>query len=129
MTLKQLTRVWDEKLKKSGFVDIENRSTGLLNTWSGKFFYGTNNSFADKINVDALKRYGSLYRQSEAEYFRLAGQCLHDKEFKSVRHRLIWQLHSEGLSYTEISKELNITARKVRYAIECMAKDFCLKTP
>lgn len=129
MTLQQLTRAWDEKLKRSGFVDIEDRRTGLLHAWSGKYFYGTNNGFADKINVDALKRYGSLYGQSEAEYFRLAGQCLHEREFKSVRHRIIWQLHSEGFSYAEISKELNITLRRVRYAIERMAREFCLKKP
>lgn len=133
MSLKQLIQQWDQKLKQSGFVDIEDRKTGLLNTWSGKIFYGSSiikdDNFVDKINkINRTYGYNSLtYKESEAEYFRLASHCLHEREFKSVRHRLIWQLHSEGLSYQKIAQELNITERKVRYAIEVMAKEFCLK--
>jgi DNA-binding NarL/FixJ family response regulator len=127
VTLQQLTKIWDKKLKDDGFVDIENRQTGLLNTWSGKFFYGTDTTFAEKINREAMRRFGSTHKESEAEYFRLASHCLHEQEFKSVRHRIIWQLHAEGYSYNEIAKELNTTTRKVRYAIEIMAKAFCLK--
>lgn len=132
-TLASLIQTWDKKLKESGFEDIECRKTGLLKQWSGKIFYGstliTDDNFLDKINkINKKFGYGSLtYKESEVEYFRLASQCLHDKEFKSEIHKNIWELHSDGFSYSEISTKLNITRRQVRYAIECMAKAFCLK--
>lgn len=131
--LKKLIREWDRKLKDSGFIDIEDRETGLIKNWSGQVSYGStyrdDDTFIDKVNKhNRHYGYGSLaYQESKAEYFRLAAQCLHDKEFKSVVHKEIWELHCEGLSFDKIGRKLNLTTPQVRYAIENMAKEFSLK--
>lgn len=74
------------------------------------------------------KGYTTLaWKESQAEYYRLAGHALHEKEFKNIKLRLIWQLHSEGLTYVEIAEALNTTLDKVRRSVEKLAHEFCLK--
>ena len=81
-----------------------------------------------KIEPHANHGYTSLvWKESQEQYYRIAGQLLHEVQFKSERYRIIWQLHSEGFTYQEISNELNLTIKKVRYAIEKMAIQFGLK--
>jgi len=124
-TLSQLIKIWDEKLKQSGFKDIEDRKTGGIKLWSGSVTLKDTNS-----EPYSTKNYGYtslVWKESQAEYYRVAGQCLHEAEFKSLQHKLMWQLHAEGLSVSEISKELSISYKKVRYAIEQMQKEFGLK--
>lgn len=126
-SLQQLVKDWDNRLKKSGFKDIEDRKTGLLKKSGGDMV-------CDPVTFDRQgfqvydKGYSSTtWKDSQAEYFRLAGHALHEREFKTIRQRVIWQLHSEGLSFQEISEVLNISLDKARRAIERMAKEFCLK--
>ena len=75
-----------------------------------------------------------VWKESQAEYYRLACQALHSEEFKNHAYRLVWQLHTEGLSADEImqtfqkgSNLLNGTTRKTRHLIQKMAKDFGIK--
>lgn len=137
-TLNQLIKDWDKKLKESGFVDIENRKNfKLKGMGSGGDVYLGNNSIEKlitdqkviELNNGGLKQgYSSLlWKQSQEEYFRLASQCLHEFDFKSVLERIIWQLHSEGLTFDEISKELNITLDKARRTIERLGTEFGLR--
>jgi len=121
--LKKLIKEWDRKLKDSGFVDIENRKTGMLITWAGSI------SCDDKHAMQkANYGYTSLvWKESQAEYYRIASQCLHDRDFRNELEREIWELHVDGHSYKEISKKINVTLDKARRTIERLAKEFGLK--
>lgn len=127
--LNRLIKEWDEKLKASGFNDIEDRKRDTLKSWSGtSWLITTTNGVVKPSAKKTNYGYTTLaWKESQAEYYRLAAQCLHEAEFKTTQQRLIWQLHSEGLSYAEISPILNLTVRKIRYAIEQMAEEFGLK--
>jgi len=144
--LQRLNKIWDRKLAEVGFSDIEDRRTGLLKNWSGTISHdgGLPNpeqpNSRGLISLDLLiqqaemerpngsANYSSLiWKESQAEYYRLASQFLHEKEFKTIRARIIWQLHAEGLSQYKIAKELKTTRREIRYAIEEMEKEFGLK--
>jgi hypothetical protein len=125
-TLQQLVKDWDRRLKETGFCDIEDRKTGLLKKSGGDVVWKPD--MFERANQSQDKGYSSItWKESQAEYYRLAGQALYEKEFKNIRMRLIWQLHAEGHSYPEISEVLNLTHDKVRRAVERMAKEFCLK--
>lgn len=134
-TLNQLVKEWDKRLKESGFDDIENRKTGKLRKFGGDVYFGhlsdIGASSDKKISLNKKhlnRRYTTLvWKESQAEYFRIASQCLHERDFKTVLDRIIWQLHAEGLSYQEISKELNVTLDKTRRAIERMSTEFGLR--
>jgi len=126
--LAQLIKEWDEKLKASGFKDIEDRKRDTLKSWAGTTYLTFNKDQEKKIEPQRDYGYSTLtWKQSQAEYFRLASQILHEATFKSEQHRIMWELHSEGYSGVEIAKQLNLTYRVVRYAIERMAIEFGLK--
>jgi len=125
-TLQQLVKDWDRRLKENGFRDIEDRKTGLLKKSGGDVYWEPGQFEHPSEPQD--KGYTSItWKESQAEYYRLAGQALHEKDFKNVRMRLIWQLHAEGYSYREICETLNLSHDKIRRAVERMAKEFCLK--
>lgn len=135
-TLTQLIKEWDKRLKESGFDDIESRKTGALRGSGGDVYLGnktiettaSNQNRIEIKNEGVCRGYTSLtWKESQAEYFRIASQCLHEKEFKSVLERIIWQLHAEGFTYQEISKELNVSLDRARRAIERMALEFNLR--
>lgn len=124
--LNQLIREWDKRLKSEGFEDIEDRKTGHLRKTGGDRVWDPKDFDKRPAVYDA--GYSSItWKESQAEYYRLAGQMLYEKEFKNVRLRLIWQLHAEGMSYSEICEVLNLSRDKIRRAVERMAKEFCLK--
>lgn len=126
--LQKLIKDWDRKLKESGFNDIEERDTDRLKSWAGNV--ALNNEICDRSRkTDYKHKYGytSLtWKESQEEYYRIAGQCLHEAEFKSEKHKIIWQLHCEGLTNKEIADKINAKKHQVKYAINRMAKDFGL---
>jgi hypothetical protein len=100
-----LQKVWNRKLEKSGFQDIE-RSDRV-----GKA--------SGRLKTDALKNITQSYTAEQfavkEEYYRLAGQFLHDYKFKSDNDRTIWRMHSEGISVRDIIRALKkkgVTAYK-----------------
>lgn len=86
-----LQRKWYKKAEKSGFEDIEQPDENLK-IWSYRF-------------VKACENDPTLH-QSKEEYYRLAGSFLHEHLFKDQKSRLIWQMHSEGVSIRNIVKAL-----------------------
>lgn len=129
-TLSQLIKVWDRKLKSHGFNDIENRVTGQLKKSGGDVYWDAFR-YEEPIH-EKNKNMGyttATWKESQAEYFRLAGIYLHEREFKNHRFRLVWQLHAEGLSLTEIGEIMNISRDKANRMIRDMAREFCLKPP
>jgi len=137
--LKKLIAEWDKKLKLSGFVDIEDRKTGLLKkcggdaSWDPDWFDDLSSDFHawEGKTVDGIKM-GSkgystfVWKQSQAEYYRLVSIYLHDKEFKTPREKQIWGYHAEGISHREIARKLSLTPRQVLYTINLIEKRFGL---
>lgn len=95
-SLEELKRIWDRKLKKSGFEDIETKNGTLANTTHS----GGN---LDKRRVTW---------QSQEEYYRLARHFVHDYAFEKPIHKVIWEYHAEGISTRNIAKLLNKVRRK-----------------
>jgi hypothetical protein len=95
--LAKAQKKWYLKLKKTGFVDIE-QNEDTIKLSSTQFFYGTKNGV--RYNEKMASYEGKL------EYYRLAEHFLNDHEFKNEIEKKIWELHSEGKSYREISKTL-----------------------
>lgn len=106
--LNKLQKLWYSKLKADGFEDIE-QENGMLKEWSSKFytsqFKETNGTKAeDKIPINYAK----------AEYYRLAEHFLNSHKFKNRLESLIWNLHSQGMSFREIAKKLKNSTNSLR---------------
>ncbi len=131
--LKQLVAKWDRVLAKSGFRDIEDRSTGLLRKWSGS---PLNTDMENQLT--SIKGYESkLYKESRAEYYRLASHKLHTERFPNTRAKAMWEMHCNGMVPSEIVKRLRrynrgnrkkyqLTINQVKARIDNMRKVFGL---
>lgn len=135
--LQQLIKEWDKKLKDSGFKDIENRKTGLLQHNGGDVIFDAF-TFEDPVESHHLGYSSLTWKESQAEYYRLASSYVFEKQFKTDRHQRIWELHADGMSAQEIANTLKFQAylfggafrmtwKKAHYAIHCMAIEFGLK--
>ena len=107
---KKLQKEWAQKLKDSGFEDIEN-SRGVL-----KYF--CNEKF--KANRQHGLRVASIIKRNEAteEYFNEATNILRTYNFQSNLEKTIWELHCEGWGRLKILKylrdqETEIYAKKI----------------
>jgi hypothetical protein len=95
---KELQAKWYAKLKKTGFNDIESHTQnddnpdGSLKEWHSQRFY-INNRVED-------------FKQKE-RYYQLATQFTYDYKFNDEQDKIIWDLHANGSSVREISKQLN----------------------
>lgn len=86
---KALQAKWYKKAAQGGkYVDIE-QPDGNLKAWS-----------------TSLIRHDEITENAKQDYYRLACQLLHEYEFASPTERRIWELHAEGLSIRNITKEL-----------------------
>ena len=114
MSFRALQQKWYKKLEQSGFKDIEDEK-GRLKVYSG---IGLSEDLP--LPVSRTDYSSKLYKESQAEYYRLAGQYLYDKKFKSPRDKQVWALHTQGLSFTVISEKLGLTRDSVKYRIRKM---------
>lgn len=94
-SLNKLQNIWYRKLKSSGFKDIEGDydiaiTSGVLSI----------KRFQDRNSYDSFK--------NKERYYQLAGHFLHENTFDSDLHKNIWELHSEGLSYRDISEKIKV---------------------
>lgn len=92
-----LQKLWYEKLKKSGFEDIENisfgKNHGTLKTWhSNNFFY--------QYTEDEFRERMEYYEMLIDFYWHYTG-------FKNKREKEIWRLYSEGWSRRRIAIHLS----------------------
>ena len=115
---KALKAKWDKLLANSGFKDIET-ADGLIKRPASSNFV----TFYDPIKME-----------TKQEYYRLAGQFLHDHKFADPVEQLIWTYHSEGMSIRNIVKELksrDITAyrSKIHPIVQRLARIMLKKTP
>lgn len=98
---KTLQAEWDKKLKESGFNDIEQR-------------YG---------DVYYLKQYDAHYFQSRYSpdrftanetYYRDARHRMWTFQFRDKHDKIVWWLHANGLSNSEIGKILKFSKNKIQ---------------
>lgn len=89
---KELLAKWNRKLAASGFEDCE-RPDGSLKTF-------TTSAFSKGYYTDPNRR------NAKIEYYTLAQHFLHTYKFKNNKERVMWELHSEGISIRNISKEM-----------------------
>lgn len=91
---KQLKTIWDQKLKESGFVDIENTNHPEvpLNDWH------TLKRKLKDITPDQI--------EATQEYYTKALHLLSSYEFENETHRSIWVLHTAGKSKRKIEKAI-----------------------
>lgn len=90
---KKLQKQWYEKLAKEGFEDIE-QTDGNLKVWTSH------------IHRSLQSLANPTLREAKETYYRLASQFLHEFVFPDQKTKKIWQMHSDGISYRHIAKEL-----------------------
>lgn len=102
---KKLKAVWDKRLLKSGFEDIEN-SDGSL-----------------KATTDTRTIRNALVDQTEREtYYSIAVEFLNAHEFSDMIEREIWKEHCDGIGRLSIAKKLNLTFYRVNLIITKLQK-------
>lgn len=83
-----LKEQWAEKLKKSGFEDIE----------QDEFYFKT----GSKGVIDPRR----VTWESQAEYYQLSRYFLNDYTFQSERELIVWEYHTNGISIRDIAETL-----------------------
>lgn len=86
---KHIERVWEEKLRQSGFEDIENNV--------GRLKQNAANSYRTSI-VTVI--------ENKLRYFELLGHHLHEESFMDEVHKLVMQRRSEGVTIKNIGIEI-----------------------
>ena len=103
----ELKKVWYKKLRDSGFTDIEEED-GKLKRYSSDFLkLPTPDSRKYSLLSDNLKQ--EMIKNNfeyTVKYYDMAEQFLSSHKFRRVYERLIWKMHSEGISEQVISNEL-----------------------
>lgn len=85
----ELKTVWYAKLKEEGFEDIEH-SQSLLKTYHG----------------EKWRRLAEHKQELTLKYYSHTKDLLHTYTFENPTHRLIWELHSDGLSKRKIASKI-----------------------
>lgn len=104
-----LRKKWNEKLKRSGFEDIEVERPTVLG--KGKM----NVSIVESLKMHhnhLFQNYSDDFIRERREYFRRAGRFNEHYKFKDRRDKFIWNLHAQGLSLREIKKAIKRTKLK-----------------
>ena len=102
---KALQAKWYAKLENSGFEDIEDQ-------------HGHLDRHKSLSNI--VTHYDQTSFELKQEYYRLAGQFLHDHKFKSKKEMLIWQYHCEGMSIRDIAKKMKTYRRKIHETLQAL---------
>lgn len=103
-SLKDLQKIWYEKLEKDGFEDIE-RNEYRLKVSSNIFSRKTGRSQSSLTPIaQAAKR----------DYYTMATHFLNTYPFETTLERNIWMYHSEGISRRDIIKILKKVNKKTR---------------
>ncbi len=116
-----LRRLWYRKLADSGFEDTEDLD-GNLKTWIGHSRLPIEDTMQPITSETSYT--SKVWKESQAEYYRLASQYLHDKYFPSEVHKLIWKLHAKGFTFRQIAQRTGMTKNKIQYRIEGMRERF-----
>lgn len=103
-----LEKHWYAKLKSEGFKEIEQDSKYLIK----------HHDFA-RSGVNIFK--------SKELYYQLAGQFLHEYAFDKEINKTMWDLHSQGRTYREISKKIEVFSKSQIFKVIKNLKEIMLK--
>lgn len=90
----KLKKIWYEKLKKSGFNDIE-IGKGVIS-----------NSDAFSKNQDH-GQHTDTWRRSKEEYYQMAEYFLNNYKFETKLDQAIWEYHVNGIGTLDIAMVIN----------------------
>lgn len=93
---KDLKDDWYAVLKESGFEDIE-QDENNLKRWDSHHFKAQTTP--------------TTFEHTQ-EYYRLAGQFLHDHAFAGAWEKKVWELHASGLSAAGVFRALRRSGLK-----------------
>jgi hypothetical protein len=96
----QLRKLWYQKLKESGFVDIEDTKGNLKDTWT--------------------RGLGFKNQRKICEFFLKLDHYLNQNEIP-LSHKQILSLYSQGIYITEIQKRLKL---EKRYQVKKILKQY-----
>ncbi len=117
----RLKEIWNKKLEKNGFGDIESRNGDLKNR---RFVLDSRSRGFDHL-VDLHYAELPVYiTEARTEYYRWAVRMVREGEFKSPRDKIIWELHSEGTPHPVISLKVKLERSWVSRRIRLMEKGF-----
>lgn len=109
-TYAQEKKLWYDKLKASGFEDIETPEGFLKQNSASKF-----------LSKKAIRSEG----RSKEEYYYMATKFLHDYKFENEMEKVIWEYHANGISYRDISKLMKeVYKNKFREDFNLLIKEF-----
>jgi len=100
LEFQQLKAQWYRKARESGFKDIE---------------YSPDGTMLAGVNGALLASEGALWVESKAEYFYRATHWV--SQVKPGKRRRVWQLHSDGVSLTDIARKTGIKRSTAYYWI------------
>lgn len=86
-------KIWYQKLKEGGFVDVE-KNENKLHLYESVYFYDPRRMLPEVI-------------EARQNYYRLAGQFFNTHPFKNAFDRKVWGMYSEGLAIRDIATKLN----------------------
>lgn len=99
-SFRRLNAEWREKLKESGFKDLEDAANP--------------DRPIEPFNVRTARWED---REAVQKYFRQADDYLRLATFKTKAERRIWELHCSGLTTYQIARKLNRSEFGVRYHV------------
>ena len=101
----ELKDFWYDKLKESGFKDIE-QDEERLTQWHTGYFYSRHPS--------------SLRFRSRETYYQIGSQFLETHIFETDYQKKIWELHIAGLSIRQIALEERTKACRVFIVVRAL---------
>ena len=104
--LQKLKAEWNQKLKDSGFEDIED-SQERLHRWH-------NNDFR-RIDLD--------FYNARKQYFEDAQEFLNWYEFNSPEDKIVWELHTAGLPIRQIAEKTNRSKSAIGRTIKRLRRE------
>lgn len=108
---KKLQAEWDVKLKQSGFDDIE-QDEFRLKKWDSHYFSA---------------RYSELTFTSKAEYFIWAERMLIEQQFKGIKEKTVWWMHSQGYLDKEIGEVVGMSGKGIWSMRQRIENGFTIK--
>ncbi len=109
---------WEQKLKDSGFVDIESKygNDWHLKRYESNYFVQASHGWR-----------GPDVHQAHVKYFEDARARMHTYNFNNKYDKTIWWLHANGLYIREIAKLVKCSKSKVGLDLQRLKREvLCL---
>lgn len=103
----KLKKIWDKKLAKSGFKDIEKNEYDFKPNKSSAIFTRTTGRSQSSLTPISMA--------AKRDYYIMAEHFLNDHEFESRLDKIIWEYHANGISVRNIAITLNKVRKKKIY--------------